>query len=81
MFQNSGDLATHRREKHLDAKSFQCTMCDRTYKRNKALTAHMKAVHLGTKFPCDECTSAFPRSDLMKEWVSKVGERWTFQPS
>ena len=47
-----------------EQESFNCDICDKTYKYKKGLNAHMRMEHEGTSgiiktFKCDLCTSVF----------------------
>mmetsp|Transcript_22403 Transcript_22403/g.36008 ORF Transcript_22403/g.36008 Transcript_22403/m.36008 type:complete len:139 (-) Transcript_22403:498-914(-) len=38
----------------------QCDLCNRTYTRFKAMTAHVKTAHQNATWPCSLCNKKFP---------------------
>ena len=63
-------------EKHYcqSNKQYQCTDCNKSYKRQGNLTDHIRAVHLGQGHQCAQCGLQFSRAASLRRHITSVHE-------
>nr|CAI5818406.1 unnamed protein product [Callosobruchus analis] len=50
------DLQAHVEFSHVNAKkTHQCKLCDKNFERKDSLTEHVKVIHEGFRYNCDDC--------------------------
>ena len=62
-----GDGQNYNKE---DTSMYSCNQCDKTYKNIDHLKRH-EMIHLGIKFFCSKCTSAYTRKDKLNAHMRK----------
>jgi DNA-directed RNA polymerase subunit RPC12/RpoP len=59
-------LASHLSYVHSTARPYQCTKCDKSYKRRPELRMHMQTHQDTMEYSCEKCGKAFHRKRILK---------------